>query len=367
MRYNKDQRTVMTMDGGGTNFVFSAMRSEKEIIESITYPSMGHDLDQSLATIIEGFKEVKSKLSTLPVAISFCFPGPADFERGIIGDLVNLPGYRGGVALGPMLEDIFKIPVFMNNDGDLFAYGESIAGLLPMINTLLSESGSPKRYKNLFGTTFGTGFGGGIVNHGAIVMGDNSAGGEINRIRNKLLHDSCAEESVSIHGVQDAFMKYSGINRQDCPEPKEIFEIGKGIKPGDLESAKKAFHDLGISAGDALANAITLVDGLIVIGGGLSNAWPLYLDTLVQEMNKPYNPAKDIYTERLEVLAFNLENKDQLDTFIKGKKTTINVPFSDKKIQYDSLQRIGVGTSKLGTGKAVSIGAYTYALNMLDK
>jgi len=367
MRYNKDNRTVMTMDGGGTNFVFSAMQHENEIIEPITYPSMGHDLNQSLETIIKGLKEVQSKLSQAPVAISFCFPGPADFERGIIGDLVNLPGYRGGVALGPMLEEQFGIPVYLNNDGDLFTYGESIAGLLPWINTQLQDAGSPKQYANLFGTTFGTGFGGGIVSHGSIIKGDNSAGGEINRMRNKLLNDSCAEESVSIHGVQDAFIKYSGIDNGDCPEPKHLYEIAQGTRDGDQASAKKAFYDLSISAGDALANAVTLVDGLIVIGGGLSNAWPLFLETLVEEMNRPYNPKNGIYTDRLEVKAFNLENKNHLDAFLKGKKRTINIPKSKKTIQYDPLQRIGVGISKLGTGKAVSIGAYTYALNMLDK
>jgi glucokinase len=65
------------------------------------------------------------------VAISFAFPGPSDYPRGIIGDLGNLPCFRGGVALGPMLEDTFEIPVFINNDGDLFAYGEAIGGFLP--------------------------------------------------------------------------------------------------------------------------------------------------------------------------------------------------------------------------------------------
>ena len=42
-----------------------------------------------------------------------------------------------------MLEEKFGIPVFINNDGDLFAYGEAIAGLLPFINSKLEEAGSP--------------------------------------------------------------------------------------------------------------------------------------------------------------------------------------------------------------------------------
>ena len=66
-----------------------------------------------------------------PVAISFAFPGPADYPAGIIGDMSNMPAFRGGVALGPILEDQFGIPVFINNDGDLFVYGEAIAGFLP--------------------------------------------------------------------------------------------------------------------------------------------------------------------------------------------------------------------------------------------
>src|SRR6266704_999091 len=75
-------------------------------------------------------------------------PGPADYPNGIIGDLGNLPGFRGGVALGPMLERKFGIPTFINNDGDLFVYGEAIAGFLPYVNDLLKKAGSPKRYKN---------------------------------------------------------------------------------------------------------------------------------------------------------------------------------------------------------------------------
>ena len=51
-------------------------------------------------------------LKTRPVAISFAFPGPADYPNGIIGNLPNLTAFRGGVALGPMLEEKFQLPVF---------------------------------------------------------------------------------------------------------------------------------------------------------------------------------------------------------------------------------------------------------------
>ena len=127
------------------------MRGGVAVTDTIVMPSNGNDLETCLKNIVDGFKQVKAKCPALPVAISFAFPGPADYPNGIIGDLGNLPAFRGGVALGPMLAEKFDIPVFINNDGDLFTYGEAIAGWLPHINDLLAKAGTPKRFKNLIG------------------------------------------------------------------------------------------------------------------------------------------------------------------------------------------------------------------------
>lgn len=120
-----------------------------------------------------------------PVAISFAFPGPADYKNGVIGDLPNFPVFRGGVALGAFLEEEFGIPVYINNDGNLFAYGEALAGILPSINEELKAAGNPKRYKNLLGITLGTGFGAGVVIDNCLLTGDNGCGGDVWIMRNK--------------------------------------------------------------------------------------------------------------------------------------------------------------------------------------
>ena len=364
--HSQDSRVVMTLDAGGTNFRFSAVRGAKPVTQTVALPSNGDNLDKCLANIVEGFTRVKKQCPEPPVATSFVFPAPADYPVGIIGDLVNLPAFRGGVALGLMLEERFGIPTFINNDADLFVYGEAIAGFLPYVNGLLEKAGSTKRYRNLFGVTLGTGFGGGIVRNGEPFLGDNSMAGEVWLLRNKLHPQMNAEEGASIRGVRRAYAEKAGIPFEQAPQPKDIFEIGIGAKPGDQAAAGEAFRQLGEVVGDAMAHALTLVDGLAVIGGGISGAAPLFLPALINELNSTYTTPDGEAFRRLTAIAFNLEDPAQLEAFLKGETRTITVPGSKKKVKYDPLQRIGVGMSRLGTSEAVGIGAYVFALRKLD-
>jgi glucokinase len=72
-------------------------------------------------------------------------------------------------------------------------------------------------------------------------------------------------------------------------------------------------------------------------------------------------------TDRLVQKVYNLEVDDQVREFMAGQAREITVPGSARKMSYDPLKRIGIGVSLLGTSKAVSIGAYAFALNELDK
>jgi len=367
MNLQSDSRIVMTLDAGGTNFVFNAIRGGEEMFEPFRIKAKAATLEEVLKKIISGFENVKDALDEEPVAISFCFPGPADYPKGIIGDLENLPTFRGGVALKDMLEEKFGIPVFINNDGDLFAYGEAIGGILPEINARLEATGNPKRYRNLFGVTFGTGFGGGIVSNGQLFIGDNSAGGEVNRMRNKLYGSTSAEDSTAIRGIRRVYAREAGIPFDEAPNPKDIQDIVLGTFDGDRKAALKAWEEMAIVAGDTLANAITLIDGIIVIGGGLAGAHQVFLQTLVDEMNAGFNSLDGHIVPRLEITALNLENPVELAKFLENLSIEIKVPFSNKVVNYNSSRYIGVGISRLGTSKAVSVGAYAYALAELEK
>ena len=367
MNYIEDKRIVMTLDAGGTNLVFTALQGGKQIISEIILPSNAGNLDKCISSIINGFREVKKKLSEPPAAISFAFPGPADYLNGIIGDLPNLPAFRGGVALGPLLEDKFNLPVFINNDGDLFTYGEAIAGYLPYVNNLLEKSDSPKRYKNLLGLTLGTGFGAGIARDGNLFLGDNSIAGEIWLLRDVLNPSVNVEEHVSIRGLRKVYANVAGVNFEDSPSPLEMYKIALGKQSGNQQAAKEAFHKMAEVAGDAISNAITLIDGLVVIGGGLAGASDVFLPYLIDEMNSNYIFPDGKKFKRLVANVYNLEDEEQLNRFLKGSAKEIFIYHTNKKNKYDPELRIGVGISRLGASRAIFIGAYAFALKMLDE
>src|SRR6056297_2274547 len=233
MSIYKDKRIVLTLDAGGTNFVFAAIQGGKQVVDDVRLDANADNLERCIQTMKDGFHQVLQKLAEQPVAISFAFPGPADYPNGIIGDLANLPAFRGGIALGSMLKEKFKIPVFINNDGDLFVYGEAIAGFLPLINERLKNAGNTKQYHNVFGVTLGTGFGGGFTVKNQMHIGDNSCGGEIWILRNKLYPDSFAEEGASIRAVQRVYAREAGENINPELTPKDIHDIAEGTAEGD--------------------------------------------------------------------------------------------------------------------------------------
>lgn len=364
--YQHDNRTVITLDAGGTNLVFGAMRGCEFITQPMTLPSNASDLDLCLKTMVHGFRQIIDSLEEPPVAISFAFPGPADYPRGIIGGyLPNFPSFRNGVALGAFLEHEFGLPVFINNDGDLFAFGEALCGALPEINRRLADAGSAKRYNNLLGYTFGTGFGVGMVVNGQLNRGDNSCV-ETFCLPHKTKHGIIVEDGVAIRAVKRVYAEASG-RCDDSLTPKDICEIADGKRSGNAEAARKAFEELGEIAGDAMAVAVQLVDGIIVLGGGITAARHLFLPALLKEMRSSFRTLGGDTLPRVQMEVMNLDDPAEFERFARGNTKTLTVPGTNLTVDYDCMKRVGVTCSKLGASKAISTGAYAFALSELDR
>lgn len=364
--FRSDKRIVITLDAGGTNFVFSAIRGYDFIVNPITYPSYSHDLDLCLSTMVKGFEEVISKLQEKPVAISFAFPGPADYRAGIIGGyLPNFPSFRNGVALGPFLSNHFGLPVYINNDGDLFALGEAAGGALPEINRKVKELGGTKEYTNLLGYTFGTGLGIGSVINGRLNLGNNSCV-ETFCLPNKRLNDIIVEEGASIRAIRREYGRMTGNPHHDFT-PYDIFLIAEGKKDGDAEAARKSFELFGEIAGNAFATAVTLTDSLIVLGGGLTGAIKYIKPAILDELRSSLHTMTGEEVSRVQMRVFDLDDEHDFEKFVKGDSRRIPVYGTDETVEYDPMKRTGIIVSKLGASKAISIGAYVFALSSIDE
>ncbi len=364
--YTNDSRIVLTLDAGGTNMVFGAMKGEEYVGEPITMPANANDLDLCLKTMVVGFESVMNTLGgEKPVAISFAFPGPADYPNGIIGGyLPNFPSFRDGVALGPFLQEKFGVPVFINNDGDLYAFGEALGGVLPQVNAKLAALGSAKRYHNLIGYTFGTGFGIGCVINGQLNRGDNSCV-ETYCLPHSRIDGVIVEDGVAVRAVKRVYAERSGINDPSLT-PKDIYDIAEGARPGNPEAAQAAFAEMGTVAGNAMAVAAQLMDGLIVIGGGITASKKYFMPALLDALRGTVRTLSGDTLAKVQMKVYNLDDEAEFAAFAKGSARELKVYGSDRTVTYDPQKRIGVMISKIGASKAISVGAYDFALAQLD-
>jgi glucokinase len=366
MNIFKDNRVVMTFDAGGTNFVFSAIQGGKEILAPITFPSHADDLERCLETIHHGFDQLLAALPRPPVAISFAIPAPTDYRNGVVGDLKNLPGFRGGVPLGHILENRYHIPAFMNNDGDLYTFGEALGGFLPEVNQMMESAGNPKRFNNLVGLTLGTGFGGGFVSDGTLITGDNSIATEVWIVSNSITPSRNAEEEVSIRAVKRNYAELANHEVDKQLTPKDIYDIADGTKPGNRMAALQAFEVMGRHLGDVIANLISLTDGLVVVGGGIAGADRFFMPAVMKELHNLFDFRHHDPIPRLIQKVHNLNEEKGRKGITEITGTYIDLPGTDRQVYYDPQPKTGIGTSRIGTNRAIFLGAYAYALSTLD-
>jgi glucokinase len=356
---------ILTLEAVRANFNFSAIQNGSRTGDILSLPAHADNLDKCLDTLKKGFRHLMDVSNENLAAISFAFPGPADYKNGVIGDLPNLPAFRGGIPLGPILEEEFQIPVFINNEGNLFAYGESKAGLLPWVNHKLQEQGNPKRYNNLIGITVGTGFETGIVVNEMLLEGDNNAASETWKMRNKRHPYSFVEETLSIHALKRMYAEQIAMDPAKAPEPFEMYRIAKGEAEGIQQAAREAFLRYGEVLGDAIATLVNIIDGLVVVGGGIAGAYPLFSGAMLDQFNSSYDLLNGKRTSRLVQKMYDLERDWSLKQFLQDDMREIELPSGTKKIRFEESKKLAVGLSRLGTSEAITLGAYYSAISKL--
>lgn len=233
-------------------------------------PDIAKAIDNKLAQ--EGIS--KSEVEGIGIGV----PGPVRND-GVVNICVNL-GW-GIIDVSEELGSMTGLKVKVGNDANVAALGEM-------------WQGGAKGCRDVLMVTLGTGVGGGVIVDGQIVAGFNGAGGEIGHIT--VNNDEIEPCNCGQYGCLEQYTSATGIVRmakrklaktaeetslRKYPEltAKDIFDEAKN---GD-SVALQLVDDLGEILGSALSNMACVVNPeVIVIGGGVSKAGQILIDTIRQ-------------------------------------------------------------------------------------
>ncbi len=195
-------------------------------------------------------------------------PGPFNKEDGSVIEAVNLGWVH--YPLKASFEKEINLPVFVDNDANVAAFGEQWQG---------AGAGT----SDLVAITLGTGVGAGVICNGEIVNGKAGAGGEVGHIR--ILTEGglpcncggsgCLETLVSATGLvrnTEIILKDYPVSSLKRHEKLSSYLIFQEAAKGD-PAAEKAVDRFCYYLGIGLANIGTMLNpDAIVIGGGVSKA-----------------------------------------------------------------------------------------------
>lgn len=203
-------------------------------------------------------------------------PGPVN-SKGIVLKCVNL-GW-GVFNVEEELASLTGLKVKAGNDANVAALGEM-------------WQGAGKGSEDMVMVTLGTGVGGGIIVDGKVIAGANGAGGEIGHIT--VNDDEIEACNCGQYGCLEQYTSATGIVRMarrklaktdEETSLRAVEELSAKIifdeaKKGD-KIAGELVEELGKILGSTLSNIAAVTNPeVIVIGGGVSKAGQILIDTI---------------------------------------------------------------------------------------
>jgi len=247
---------VVGVDLGGTKVnaglvIGSSVRKSFKSILSF------NDTSTSVDVVISNISDAIGRVFEDGVeGIGIGVPSIVNRKEGTIYDAQNITSWKE-VALGPILQKKFGVPVFLDNDANCFAIGERFYG-------------KGQKYENFVGLTIGTGLGGGIINGGYLLKDENCMSGEFGEL---YYLDSKAEDYCSGHFFREKY-HLDGA------------DLYKNAENGDKE-ALKIFAEFGYHLGRVIKMIITSIDPqAIVIGGSIVGSRKFFETSMRAEIKK---------------------------------------------------------------------------------
>lgn len=268
------------VDVGGTTVKMGFFETDGRLIDK--WEITTDTADNGKAVLPDIAKAIDNKLAQEGISksdvegVGIGVPGPVRGD-GVVNGCVNL-GW-GVINVAEELGRLTGLTVKVGNDANVAALGEM-------------WQGGARGSKDVIMVTLGTGVGGGIIVDGHVVAGFNGAGGEIGHVT--VNNDEIEPCNCGQYGCLEQYASATGIVRMAKRKlaktgdetslrnfaeltAKDIFDEAKN---GD-SVALGLVDELGEILGSALSNIACVTNPeVIVIGGGVSKAGQILLDTI---------------------------------------------------------------------------------------
>lgn len=268
------EKRFIGIDIGGTNIKFGIVNEHGKVLGSYEIATKKEEgaervIHRIIDKVYQIAEETKTPWSQI-AGVGIGLPGFLDIPNGVVKYLTNL-GWKD-VPIKARLEEAWKVPVQIDNDANVAAFGEAWVGAGAGISDLVC-------------ITLGTGVGGGIISGGRLLRGANGFAGEIghiqmdpNGVQCNCGQIGCLETISSATGIvrlakdrarAGQFTILSELLMADKCTTKDIF---KAAKQGD-SVANEVLDQAITTLAKAMAQlSVILNPACFIIGGGVSKA-----------------------------------------------------------------------------------------------
>ncbi|OGW79415.1 MAG: hypothetical protein A3G33_03500 [Omnitrophica bacterium RIFCSPLOWO2_12_FULL_44_17] len=277
------KKYLIGIDIGGTKTSVTLGTTKGKILDHNRFSSRsGQKPVQSISEICDAIHSLVSKyhLSKNKIlGVGVAVPGHIDVQNGIVLKSPNLPGWRG-LALKSILRKKLKLPVFVDNDANVTALGESYFG-------------EGRKFSDFLYVTVSTGIGSGIFANGRLVRGTSGVAGELghmtvvpNGIKCNCGKRGCLEAYASGTAIENYVKK--NLNHKTSVNGSAIAQAAKKGDRLSIRARLIAADYLGIG----LANVINLLNPeAIILGGGVMSEVHYFWDPMIAAIKRETWPA----------------------------------------------------------------------------
>ena len=269
-------KMILACDLGGTNLRMAAVDEAGKILHLVKVDTPKTErADEIVRAVVETADQCRAAVRRFGEVqmLAAAVPATINAAEGFILKSPNIPALDG-FHFSAAVSERLRLPVILENDANAAAIGEQTFG-------------AAKGFQTAVIVTLGTGVGGGIIVHGKLLRGIDGTAGEIGHICVERQGAPCgcgsfgcveqyASATAIVRLTRELARRYPNSVWQDKSPLTSTDVYRAGIEGDDL--ALEVFRQMGSYLGAALADLVNILNPeVIVIGGGASAAWDLFI------------------------------------------------------------------------------------------